>query len=98
MAYFCLTVIESGLGQKSKRRSAAQGYDISYEVLCKLGELTGGRGDPMTARKMDANLIPHTQGEVAWIEATVRAIIRRVGQVAGGASVKQITMSDLPSL
>ena len=98
MAYFCLTVIESGVGQKAKRRSAANRHNIGYDVLCKLGELTERRGDPMTARKMDSNLVPHTRKEIQWIEAAVKAVIRRVAQVSADAPVNQITMRDLPAL
>jgi hypothetical protein len=100
MAYFCLTVLESSVGQKVKKRNAsAKQYGIHYDVLDKLGKLTGGtRGEPMTARKMDSDMTPHTPNELQWIEAAVKAIIRRVAEVAAGASVKQISMSDLPPL
>lgn len=98
MAYFCLTVIESTVGQSARRRSAAKRFNIGYDVLCKLGELTEKRGDAKTARKMDSNLIPHTNQELKWIEAAVKAIIRRVAEVEAGATVKQINMNDLPTL
>ena len=98
MAYFCLTVIESSAGQSARRRSATKRYNIGYDVLRKLGELTEKRGDPMTARKMDSNLIPYSNQELRWIEAAVKMIVRRVAEVEAGASVQQIGMSDLPPL
>ena len=99
MAYFCLTVIESSVGKKSGRRNAAaKQYNIDAEILWKLAHLTERRGDPMTARKMETILIPHSNVEVQWIETTVKAMIRRVGEVAAGASVQQIRMRDLPTL
>ena len=97
MAYFCLTVLESS-AQETGRRGAAKQYAIQLGVLNKLGELAADRGDPMTARKMNSALVPHTPKELDWIVAVVKAIIRRVAEVAGGASLTPINMADLPSL
>jgi hypothetical protein len=85
-------------GKESGGKAAAKRYGISDGVLSKLGELTERRGDPMTAKKMDGSLVPHTHREIEWIETTVKAAIRRVAEVAAVLTVKQIGMSDLPSL
>lgn len=99
MAYFCLTVVENSVGQRTgKRKAAAAKYSIHVDVLNKLGEITERRGDQATARKMDIRLLPHTPREVEWIEATVKAIIRRVAEVEARASVQHITIGDLPAL
>jgi hypothetical protein len=95
MAYFCLTVI---LTRAGNRQSAAQAYNIQLGVLRKLAEITSCHGDAATARKMVETLIPHTRQELAWIEAVVKAIIRRVAEVEGGQSGPQISMSDFPAL
>lgn len=99
MAYFCLTVIENSVGQQSGRRKAAAAkYNVHLDVLNKLGEITERRGDPATARKMNANLVPHTRREIEWIETAVKAIIRRVGEVEADASVQQIALGDRPAM
>jgi hypothetical protein len=51
MAYFCLTVVESYGGSKSKRENAAKKLRIDKPILEKLGKLTSSRGDSTTARK-----------------------------------------------
>lgn len=86
---------ETSGGKESGGKAAAKRYSVSDG---KLGELTERRGDPMTAKKMDASLVPHTRREIEWIETTVKAAIKRVAEVAAGVTVKQIEMSDLPSL
>jgi hypothetical protein len=102
MAYFCLTVIEFSAGarkdaREEAREATARTYGIHRSVLNKLGELTA-RGEPATARKMSTNLVPHSRQELEWIEAVVKAIIRRVAEVEAGASGPQIIMSDFPAL
>jgi len=47
---------------------------------------------------MGTTLVPHTTKEIEWIEAVVKAIIRRAGQVEANASGPGIKMSDLPEL
>lgn len=98
MAYFCLTMIEYTVSNRERRRKTAEKYAIGKSVLDKLAVLTERRGDPTTARKADTNFDPHTGVEIAWIEAVVKAIIRRVAEVEAGVPVSQITMSDFPTL
>ena len=55
-------------------------------------------GDEQTARKVTANLRPATAEERAWLEAAVKALTQRAGQVAakGSASnLAQLTIGDL---
>jgi hypothetical protein len=96
MAYFCLTVLELHGG----RAGAAAKFGISRRVLDKLGQLASERGDPATARKALAQPVTPTAAETHWLEAAVRAMIRRVGEVAADptAAGKPITLADLPEL
>ena len=99
MAYFCLTVLQARA--RSKRKAARQ-YRISEKVLVTLGRLSTEIGDEQTARKLlpgRQTRLP-TSAEVAWIEATITAIIRRVGEhdYDPAAARPQLTMSDLPQL
>jgi hypothetical protein len=95
MAYFCLTVLETAAGGRAQ---AAKQFNIEVDVLRKIGELTANRGDRTTARKMHANLVPYTPLEVSWIEEAIRLMIRRVAEIAAGATCAEITMKDLPAL
>lgn len=98
MAYFCLTFFEA-LG--GGRNNAARMFGIATSVLNTLARLVSAVGDKATARKWAKSREdrPHTAQEVAWIEATVRALIRRVGEpAAAGAPLRQLTMADLPPL
>jgi hypothetical protein len=99
MAYFCLTVVEERAGGRDK---AAGRYAIEPNVLKTLGRLTSTVGDDKEARKAKGRTErrPHTGAEKAWIEAAVRALIRRAGEWASDprASLPQIIMSDLPRL
>jgi hypothetical protein len=85
MGYFCKTVVDimGGGGQ----------LGISRPVLRKLGQLTSTAG----GRKA-SGARPLTGAERAWVEATVKALIRRAGEAAAGASPSLLTMADLPSL
>jgi hypothetical protein len=97
MVYFCLTVIEAKAGGRDQ---AVKLYRISKEVLSKLGELTSERGDAKTARKMKQGktLTPLSPTESSWINAAVKAIIRRVGEIDLDPTLPDITMNDLPTL
>jgi hypothetical protein len=99
MAYACLTLLEASTGGRNR---AAKRYSIEIDVLRALGRLTSSIGDTETARKFKglSERRPHTGAEKAWIDAAVKALIRRVGEWAfdPGASLPQITMSDLPKL
>ena len=95
MAYFCLTVLEARAGNRVR---AAREYGISKNVLGELGKLTSERGDAKSARKMSPRLRPLTSKEATWIEAVVKAIIRRVGERKAKTPLPTIMMKDLPSL
>lgn len=103
MAYACLTLLEASAGGRDRARNgAANRYRIEVDVLQTLGRLSSSVGDKETARKFKglSERRPHTGAERAWMEAAVKALIRRAGEWAfdPGASRPQITMSDLPKL
>lgn len=74
MAYFCLTFFEAAGGNRKK---ASVKFNIEYDVLDKLGELTSTRGDMTESRKAKGSLQPLTPKETDWIIAAIRTIIRR---------------------
>lgn len=96
MADFCLTVLEKG-GQRS---AAAKHYGIDIRVLSRLGELAAERGGRAHSRKWKGWSSEYTDQERAWIEAAVKAIIRRGAEIAHdpGINRHRIGMADLPSL
>lgn len=99
MAYFCLTLVESKGGNKPRRASAAARYRIDQVVLSKLAELTSTRGDHITARKVTATPIRQLSGpEGAWVEAAVKMLIWRLGDIRKTTDLPLITLSDLPNL
>jgi len=100
MAFFCLTVIEgrAPAGKGTSRARAARALGIEESVLRHLGELTSMRGDARTARKASGATAPLTPREATWIEAAVRALVRRVGDRDAGRAVPLLTMNDLPPL
>jgi len=95
MAYFCFTLIKNRHGSTDAARKA---LSVDHAVLKRLSELSTNRGDVSTARKMTASLTPFTTQETQWLEAVVRALIRRVGEIASGYSPLQLTMTQLPKL
>ena len=100
MAHFCLTVLQASIGTTRKRRRiTAERYKISQPVLSKLGELTTNKGG-LEARKAGGADEEFTVQERQWIEATIKAIIRRAAEVAHGPGHKlqQITFAGLPPL
>jgi hypothetical protein len=96
MAYACLTVLRIHGGSEG----AATRFGIAQTVLRKLSHLSSKTGDLATARKITPDLRPRTAAEQAWLEAAVKALVLRAGEVAAapGASLPQITMGDLPPL
>ncbi len=96
MAYFCLTVLEANAGS---RASAAVAYGIEKAVLGKMGQLTSGRGDRLSARKATAGPAqPLTGPERAWLEAVLKALIWRLGDTRDVTALPLITLADLPAL
>ena len=96
MAYFCLTALESDAGG---RQAAATKYGIDERVLRKIGELSSTRGNLNEARKATSTPIAASGSEQAWLEAAIRAIVRRVGQRSAlGVPGSMLTLADLPSI
>jgi len=99
MGNVCLTLLEGNAGTREK---AARQYGISSKVLDKLGYLVSAVGDDRTARKLKKlrEFRAHTHAEIVWVEAAVKALIRRVGEweFDHEASRRKLTMSDLPKL
>lgn len=97
MSYFCLTVLEHVAGSRAE---AVLHFGISGKILDTLARLSTETGDTATARKMGRKLRPLTDAERTWLEAAVRALVRRAGEVAAGTGVPlpQLTMADLPPL
>jgi len=99
MAYACLTTLEASAGGRTR---AVEQYGIGLSVLRKLGYLATQVGDEATARKFTElrERRPHTGSERAWVEAAVKALIRRAGEWASDPQVphRKITMADLPRL
>jgi len=103
MANFCLTVLEYSTGERRQlRRKAAKKYNIDYDVLDMLGKLAATRGSELEARKgqPDNQYEELTSAERIWLEAVIKAFIRRAGECAARPTVefKQITMADFPKL
>jgi len=104
MANFCLTLVENkadGKGKKGKREFAANLFLIDKTILIMLGNLTANRGDPMTARKVPdkgRSMTALSEKEKKWIEAAVKILIRRMGELANIQTAKLITMTDLPKI
>jgi hypothetical protein len=96
IAYFCLTLVEHNAGG---RKPAATVYNIEFDILDELGKLTS-RGDEKTARKIKkgSTLIPLLPQEITWIEAAIKALIRRVGEYRPGVQLHKLKMADLPNL
>jgi hypothetical protein len=107
MAYFCLTVLEKGVGNQEteaggQRTAAAKRYGIATDVLRHLGDIASNRGSAGEARKAPEGLafVPLDAQERTWVVAVVRSIIRRAGEIAAspGACLEEIRMESLPSL
>ena len=97
MAYFCLTILEKYLCRG--RPKAAAKYGIDLEVLKEVGNLTANKGGPAAARKAQKEGIgnPLTMEEIRFLTQAVKAMIRRVAEVAHDPdqSRPQITKADL---
>jgi hypothetical protein len=95
MGYACFTFLKAQAGGVS---NAGRLFGVDPRVLKKLSELVSTTGTDKTARKLPAR--PATSAEEVWIEAAVRALIRRVGEHAYDPSTlwPRMTMADLPPL
>lgn len=95
MAYFCFTLLKNRYGSID---AASKVLAVDKAVLKKHSELSTNRGDVSTARKMTPDLTSFTSAEAQWLDAAIRALIRRVGEIASGHSPLQLTMKQLPQL
>ena len=100
MAYFCLTTLEY---IAKTRRAAAQHFNISKEVLDKIGELSTKTGGRLGARKRDGVNRDPTEQERRFLEEAVKKIIYRAAEKIEVEKTNnptknlcQITLSDLP--
>ncbi len=105
MAYACLSRLEFAARNapgKQARKRVERAYGIEEAVLRRLGELTANLGDEAEARKLHAGSQnrPPDDKERTWIEAAVRALIRRSGEHDADPqrTLPQVTMADLPRL
>ncbi|MFO0572258.1 MAG: hypothetical protein U0263_41940 [Polyangiaceae bacterium] len=96
-AYACLSLAQRRFGG---RRALATAVNIDLSVLDKLGELSSDVGDLTTARKFDgrSTLRAHTASERYWLQVTVRALIRRVGEhdADPNTALQPLTLAKLP--
>ena len=101
MAYWCLTRVEDSIGDppQGRRKRATSKYCIDVQVLNRLGDLVSEKGGD-DARKARGASTPYSDAERSWIDATVKALICRLGEVANapGGVHQKITMADLPNL
>ena len=98
MAYFCLTVLEASTGQpRSTRKAAAKHYAIDQSILEQIGLLTSTKGGAR-ARKAQGAHCDLSQDETCFLDAAVKAIIRRAAEIAHDPAVprRTITLQDLP--
>ena len=101
MAYFCLNMLEDSellIGQRN-RRAAAEQFNIDKSVLHKIGCLSSTKGGA-TARKREGTDQSLTPKERQFLDAAVKAIIRRVAerQRTPDGDLPVISWSELPSL
>jgi hypothetical protein len=97
MAYFCFTLLKHKYGGQEE---ASKALAVHRDILRKIGDLSSNRGDPSNARKVTSQkFTPFTSAEAEWLDAAIRALIRRSGQVASGNSPQQLlTMRQLPQI
>lgn len=98
-AYWLLTRVEREFGPS--RKDAAGVLQVDVKVLSEMGRLTSV-SDPDHGRKVGADQAKDhvlTSGEVGWLQAAARLLIRRVLEhEAGAGGLPLLSMSDLPAL
>lgn len=95
MAYFVFTLITpDGPDEASKRLCVAR------RILSMVSQLSSTKGSADSARKFprDGALNDLSGEEAAWLEAAIRMLIHRMGEVGKSATLKQIGWADLPAL
>ena len=98
MAYFCLTVLEYSFNVQ-RRKEAAEYYQISEDILDRIGDLSTNSGGPQ-ARKADGRARPLADQECRFLEQAIQAVICRAARRAHNpeGALSKISLSDLPSL
>ena len=104
VANFCLTALEYSApqatgGKGSKRKAAANHYQIAMAVLNRVAMLSAKKGGPV-ARKAEGRGGPFTKEEIRFLEAAVTAFVRRGAEKAAdlNGNLHVITMANLPKL
>ncbi len=104
VANLCVTVLERSaslvaVSKGSKRKLAANHYQIEIDVLERVGELSAKKGGSL-ARKAEGRSDAFTQEETRFLEAAVAAFTRRVAEKAAdpGGNLPMLTMADLLKL
>jgi len=102
LAYYCLTAAEQeGLrpvsSEDDKRKAAARHFNLSSNLLDRLGDLAGTEGADGQARKYAPETSSaHSEADLKWLDAATRALIRQVAKVEAGENPPKITKEDLP--
>jgi hypothetical protein len=91
MAFACYLHITEALAKGEA--DAARKFNVSKNVFETLSRLAGGGG-----RRKELTQEPYTPQEETWVATAVRVLIRRVGEHAAGATMKEMTLADLPKL
>lgn len=102
VAFYCLTALEHSVGGTSRKARIPAGVKFSIDpaVLNELGNLVSNVGSDEEARKAHRpDPRDYTGAERRWMEAVVKAIIKRVGEVAANPTGQfpLIDMSSLPT-
>ena len=85
MAYFCLTVLESSVGRKERRKKVAKNYYIEQSILEEIARLSTNKGGK-NARKAIGLGNGFTDQERCFLEKAIKTIILRVGEKAKSSS------------
>jgi hypothetical protein len=81
-------------------QEAAHYFNVSRNVLERIRVLSSSRGDRLSARKIarGSSLEPLTPSEIHWLEAVLKAVIQRVGELAAApdSQLVELTMASFP--
>lgn len=94
VAYLVLSAIETSFGGRKK---CAATLFVDPRVLGNLGRLSS-QFDPEIGRKAEGDPKPLAAQELAWLQAVVVRLVRRVGEHATGRPIRQMTLNDFPPL
>ena len=99
MANFCLTLLENMAGSKTRRKAAAEKFQISKKLLDKIAVLSSNKGG-QDARKAEGIGKEFTNQERAFLEQAIKKIIRRAAEKVQNPdnNLPKITLSALPRI